>query len=246
MATCDSFDHRHWRWIVTAIRLSCHLGVCADIQARRTYYNITNKSTISDAELEELVANAIKHTPSSFNSQTSRAVLVTGEKNKQLWNAIWEAHKANFQSPEEEAGYKAKFENSYSSGYGTVVVSTLDLMRHLLTLQFYEDQDAIDEFVKNFPIVQWTIKDWVQTTNGMAQYITWTALATKGMGANLQHYGQYGPANAEAINKFLGVPSGWKIPLALMPFGVASGAPGNPAHPKEFKPLVGERVLVRN
>lgn len=202
-----------------------------DTQARRSYYNITNQSTISDEQLEQLVADAIKHTPSSFNSQTSRAVLVTGEKNKQLWSALWEAHKANLK-PEEVPIYQDKFDNAYSAGYGTIV--------------FYEDQDAIDTFVANFPMVQWTIKDWSQTTNGMAQYIAWTALATHGLGANLQHFGQFGPANAEAINKFLAVPSGWKVPLALMPFGVPSGGPGNPAHPKTFQPLIGERVLVRN
>ncbi|BEI83785.1 hypothetical protein CcaverHIS002_0403890 [Cutaneotrichosporon cavernicola] len=206
------------------------------IEARRSYYNITNESTLTNEQLEQLVADAIKYTPSSFNSQTSRAVLVTGEKNKALWNAVWEAHKANLKE-EEIPVYEDKFKNSYSAGYGTIV--------------FYEDQDAIDGFVKNFPIVQWTIKDWVQTSNGMAQFIAWTALASHGMGGNLQHYGQFGPANAEAINKNLGVPSGWKIPLAMLAFGVPAdiNAPGNPAFPKTFQPLVdGEtgRVLVRH
>ncbi|GMK58729.1 hypothetical protein CspeluHIS016_0601710 [Cutaneotrichosporon spelunceum] len=206
------------------------------IEARRSYYNITDESTLSNEQLEELVADAIKYTPSSFNSQTSRAVLVTGEKNKALWNAVWEAHKPNLKV-EELPVYEDKFKNSYAAGYGTIV--------------FYEDQDAIDSFVKNFPIVQWTIKDWVQNSNGMAQYIAWTALAANGMGANLQHYGQYSPVNADAINKHLDVPSGWKVPIAMLAFGVPSdiNAPGNPAYAKTFEPLVdGEtgRVLVRH
>lgn len=39
---------------------------------------------------------------------------------------------------------------------------------------------------------------------------SWTALANEGMGATLQHYGQFGPANAEALAKFLDIPASWK------------------------------------
>ena len=48
----------------------------ATVESRRTYYQLSNESPISDARIKEIVAFALKHIPSSFNSQTSRLVLV--------------------------------------------------------------------------------------------------------------------------------------------------------------------------
>lgn len=198
-----------------------------DFQARRSYYNLTDKSTLSDKQLQELVENAIKFAPSAFNSQTSRAVLVLGAKHKELWTAIWNSHKVNLQTPEEEAMYRGKFDG-FEGAYGTVC--------------FFEDQDAIDAFVAKVPMVKMTMPAWSANTSGMVQFIVWSGLAADGMGANLQHYGQYTPQNHETINDFLGVPKAW-IPTAQMPFGVPSGEPGNPARPKTFLPLE-DRVKV--
>ena len=45
------------------------------VEHRRTYYNITNNSPISDHEIKELIAFAVKNVPSAFNSQSTRKVL---------------------------------------------------------------------------------------------------------------------------------------------------------------------------
>ena len=42
------------------------------IKTRRSVYTITPESTIPDAKIEEIIATAVKHAPSSFNSQSSR------------------------------------------------------------------------------------------------------------------------------------------------------------------------------
>ena len=39
------------------------------LQNRRTYYTISNKSLISDKEIEDIVKFAVTHVPSAFNSQ---------------------------------------------------------------------------------------------------------------------------------------------------------------------------------
>ena len=49
----------------------------------------------------------------------------------------------------------------------------------------------------------------------------WTALATEGMGASLQHYN---PIIDEEAAKVFGVPKSWKL-LAQMPFGLPIGEP---------------------
>ena len=46
------------------------------IEKRRTIYAIGNNVTVSNAELEALIKKTIRLSPSSFNSQSSRAVIL--------------------------------------------------------------------------------------------------------------------------------------------------------------------------
>ncbi|MCE3315546.1 nitroreductase family protein, partial [Staphylococcus aureus] len=55
------------------------------IETRRTIYNLEKTISISDEELEELIAHAVKHIPSAFNSQSTRIVLLLNDKNEQFW-----------------------------------------------------------------------------------------------------------------------------------------------------------------
>ena len=45
------------------------------LKHRRSYYAIDNQTTIPDAEIEEILDFAALHTPSAFNSQSTRMVL---------------------------------------------------------------------------------------------------------------------------------------------------------------------------
>ena len=42
------------------------------VKVRRSNYAITAESTIPDQKIEEILATAVKHAPSSFNSQSGR------------------------------------------------------------------------------------------------------------------------------------------------------------------------------
>lgn len=44
------------------------------LKARRTFYRIQNKSTLSDKEIRDLIRFAVEFVPSAFNSQTTRVV----------------------------------------------------------------------------------------------------------------------------------------------------------------------------
>ena len=44
------------------------------IKSRRTFYQIDNKSTLSEKELLDLIRFAVEYVPSAFNSQTTRVV----------------------------------------------------------------------------------------------------------------------------------------------------------------------------
>ena len=54
------------------------------MEQRRTIYNLESTISIDDSELEELIAHAVKHVPSAFNSQSTRIVLLLNDKMKIL------------------------------------------------------------------------------------------------------------------------------------------------------------------
>jgi predicted oxidoreductase (fatty acid repression mutant protein) len=65
-------------------------------QTRRTIYQLTNKSPLSDDQLKTLVEEAVKHAPTSFNMQQSRAVLVTGDMHHRVWDSVIENYTKSF------------------------------------------------------------------------------------------------------------------------------------------------------
>ena len=87
-------------------------------EGRRSLYQLTNESTISDARIKELVTHTIKHVPSSFNSQTARLVVVLKEKHEELWDAILEVYKV--QLPADKFEHLKGRVVGFRKAYGTV------------------------------------------------------------------------------------------------------------------------------
>ena len=75
---------------------------------RRSYYAISNESPISEGELKELIEFTIKTTPSAFNSQSTRIVLLLGNQHKKLWEIVKDTLKA-ITSPETFINSEKKF-----------------------------------------------------------------------------------------------------------------------------------------
>lgn len=189
------------------------------IQTRRSIYDISGTSPLTDAQLRELVETAVNHVPSAFNSQTSRVILLTGESHKKLWNITLNTLKAivppaNFQPTSDKLA-------SFAAGYGTIL--------------YFEEQDTIKALQTQFPTYADNFPIWSQQSAGMLQLAVWTALELEGLGASLQHYSPLiDAATAEAFD----VPASWKL-IAQMPFG----CPGAPAGEKTFLPIE-QRVRV--
>jgi predicted oxidoreductase (fatty acid repression mutant protein) len=55
---------------------------------RRTVYGLKSSSAVSDKRVEQIVSEVLSFSPSSYNTQPVRITIVTGEKHKQLWDAI--------------------------------------------------------------------------------------------------------------------------------------------------------------
>lgn len=189
------------------------------VARRRSIYAISKDKIVSEEKIQELVHHAVKHTPSAFNSQSARVVVLFGEHHDKLWDITMEELRKivptdSFAATEEKI-------NSFKSGYGTVL--------------FFEDQSVIEQLQKNFELYKNNFPIWSQQSNGMLQFVIWTLLEEEGLGASLQHYN---PLIDAQVQKQWNIPATWKL-IAQMPFG----KPTAPAGEKEFKPLQ-ERVKV--
>ena len=88
------------------------------VASRRTFYALSPSSPIPDSRIQELLTETIKNTPSAFNSQTTRLVLVLKKEHEKLWDTITEVYKQ--QLPDEKFQHaKGRFE-MFRKGYGTV------------------------------------------------------------------------------------------------------------------------------
>lgn len=187
------------------------------LKERRSIYAISKETTVSNERIQEVINEAVLHTPSAFNSQSARVVVLFGENHNKLWD-ITEASLKKIVPEENFAPTKEKID-SFRNGYASVL--------------FFEDQNVVKNLQEQFSLYKDNFPVWSQQSSGMLQYVIWTALVVEGLGASLQHYNEL---IEEDVAKEWNIPSGWKL-VAQMPFG----KPVSGAGEKEFLPL-DERV----
>ncbi|MCT8977246.1 nitroreductase family protein [Clostridium sp. CX1] len=180
---------------------------------RRTFYGISKEAMVSDDRIKEIIDHAVKHTPSAFNSQSARVVLLLGNHHDKLWDITKEALRKivpadKFSSTEEKI-------NSFRNGYGTVL--------------FFEDTSVVESLQKQFALYKDNFPVWSEQASGMHQFVIWTALEVEGFGASLQHYNELIETD---VKKEWSIPSNWKL-IAQMPFGKPTARPDE----KQFQPL---------
>jgi len=169
------------------------------LKKRRTQYSLGRNLSVSKEDLLSLIQEAIKHSPSSFNSQSSRALVLFGAESEKMWRiAVDEVRKV---APAESFGQTEAKLNSFAAGVGTVL--------------FFEDQDVVRSLQEKFPLYADNFPVWSEQAGGMAQLSVWTALANAGVGASLQHYN---PLIDAAVAREWNIPAYWKL-RAQMPFG---------------------------
>jgi len=189
------------------------------IENRRSCYQLTAEVTISDEQLQQLIEHSIKYTPSAFNSQSSRVVILKGKEHKALWQITAEALRSIV--PTDAFHETEKKINSFAAAYGSIL--------------FFEDLDTIQSLQEQFSLYADKFPDWSEQHSGILQFIIWTALAEVGIGASLQHYN---PLVDNQVRERWGLPQSWKL-IAQMPFGKNSVPPAE----KEFLPME-ERLRV--
>ena len=167
------------------------------IKQRRTIYAIGRDLSLDQAKIEEIIKDAIKHSPSSFNSQSSRAVILFGDSHVKFWTIVLETLR-KIVPAEAFEGTSGKI-NSFIAGAGSVL--------------FYEDLSVIKALQEQFPLYADNFLVWSEHSTGIAQFATWTALAEAGIGASLQHYN---PIVDEEVAATFDVPADWKLRAQLV------------------------------
>ena len=105
---------------------------------RHSVYALTNETPISNDRIEEIVQDTLLNVPSAFNSQTTRLVLVLGEKHTKLWELVREVYRQ--QLPPEKFEQANKRFGGFQGAYGTVLC--------------YEDTSVVREFQEKFKTYQ--------------------------------------------------------------------------------------------
>lgn len=180
------------------------------LKNRRSIYHLGRNVSLSNEELTTLIKEAIKESPTAFNAQSTRAIILFGDAHEKLWEITEEALRPL--TPAEAFPNTQNKLAGFKNGYGTVL--------------FFKDTDVVKGLQEQFELYADNFPDWSEQSNGIATANTWVALVDKGLGANLQHYN---PVIDEAVAKEWNIPSNWKLRSQLV-----FGSPETPAGEKEY------------
>ena len=169
-------------------------------QNRRSVYALGKNLPISEQEVLEIIDNAVKYSPSAFNSQTAHAVVLLGENHQKLWNITFGELEKFLPNEEAKAVTKGKID-SFAAAYGTIL--------------FFEDHDVVKGLQEQFPAYADNFPIWSEQSTGIASFAVWNALAEAGVGANIQHYN---PVIDEKVAAEWNIPANLVL-RAQMPFG---------------------------
>ncbi|WP_367365060.1 nitroreductase family protein [Pediococcus parvulus] len=170
------------------------------LKQRRSIYNLGKNVTLTEADINELIETAIKQSPTSFNAQTTRAVILYGAKHDQLWDIVANRLKSEVPNEQVYASTKQKVA-TFEAAYGTIL--------------YFTDLSVVADYEKQVPLYAANIAPWAEQGIGGAQQNVWTALADNHIGANLQHYN---PLIDGEVRLAFNIPTTWEL-RGQMPFG---------------------------
>lgn len=181
------------------------------LQNRRTIYAIGKNLSQTTKQLTDLIQEAIRQSPSSFNSQSSRAVILLNDEHEKFWSFVKEKLREYATDDAASAKTDAKMD-SFAAGVGTVL--------------FFEDQEVIKGLQEQFALYADNFPVWSEHSTAMAQLAVWTALAAENVGASLQHYN---PIVDDKVHAEWEVPSSWKLRAQLV-FGSIEAPAGEKSY----------------
>jgi len=190
------------------------------LKQRRSIYALGAEISLADAEIEQLISGIIENTPSAFNSQSQKVLLLFGESHHRLWDIVGQELKKIV--PEADFPRSKANIDSFRKARGSVV--------------FFDDEGITKNLMERFPLYKHNFPVWAEQQNGMLQTNIWVALSNLAIGGSLQHYNELIEAE---VKRTFAVPEGWRL-IAQMPFGSIKEIP-------EAQPRVPitERLIVK-
>ncbi|WP_352259858.1 nitroreductase family protein [Psychrobacter sp. TB55-MNA-CIBAN-0194] len=183
-------------------------------EKRRSIYALSNQLSVSNDEVVKLVEHAVLHTPSAFNSQSTRIIVLFGDEHQKLWQMTEDTLRDIVNDDEKFVSTKQKID-SFKAGAGTIL--------------FFEDHAVVKGLQEAAPLYADKFPVWSEHTSAMHQYMIWMALSSLDIGANLQHYN---PIIDSQVADAWNVDKDWEL-VAQMVFGAIE----QPAGDKAFKPV---------
>lgn len=178
-------------------------------QQRRSIYSLGKNIAQTPETISDIVTTAVKASPTAFNNQSVRVVVLTGNSHDKLWQIVIDSLKTQVSDQAAYTKSIEKIKNSFLSAYGTVL--------------FYTDMSVVKSFEQNVPLYAENFYDWSEQGHAIAEYATWLALTENGMGASLQHYN---PLIDDQVAAAFNIPDAWRL-RAQMPFGEILAVPSN-------------------
>ena len=175
-------------------------------QNRRSQYVLGKNLPLAENEILEIIDNAVKYSPSAFNSQTAHAVVLLGDNHQKLWDITFEELGKFLPNEDTKTATKGKLDG-FAAAYGTIL--------------FFEDHDVVKGLQEQFPSYADNFPLWSEQSTGIASFAVWNALAEAGVGANIQHCN---PVIDERVAKEWNIPANLVL-RAQMPFGEIVGEP---------------------
>lgn len=189
------------------------------IAQRQSVYEIGKNTDVTADGVAAMLREVVGSIPSAGNSQTTRWVVVSGEKNDKVWDIIDAAQREALPEKLYEM-FSPRFSQA-KQGLGTILM--------------FASRDA----VASMPTSPERSTLYKENNHGIAAYATWILLRDLNLGASLQHFNVgYEAGFDREIREYLGLPDDWEL-LAEMPFGSieANGSEKDKLAPEE-------RVLV--
>lgn len=173
------------------------MSFLAHMKKRRSIYSIGKQVGLTAAQIESVIKEAVNHSPSAFNSQSSRVVILFADSHLKFWSVVRETLRQMIPAQAFESTNKKL--DSFSAGYGTVL--------------FYEDQDVVKSLQEKFELYAENFPVWSEHSSAIAQFAVWTALSEHNIGASLQHYNPIVDAD---IAEIFDIPQHWKLRAQLV------------------------------
>lgn len=169
------------------------------LRKRRSYYQLSDQVEINNKEIEEIIKEIVVLSPTGFNMQSEKIIILFDDHHRKFWNLVREELRKIVSEDKFESTNQKM--DMFSRGKGTIL--------------FFEDETIIEEYKNKYPSYRDNFNTYTAHSMGILQSNIWNGLISKNIGANLQHYN---PIIDAVVKKEWNIPDHYRLD-AQMVFG---------------------------